>query len=93
MDLIAQHPYIKTERKVTSTGKYEIEDQRHIYLYKDKVVTEHREFPIEYVMDFSYREVANQGGLLYLHAAQGVFSYVVKTSPANFIKAYQEHFK
>lgn len=93
MNLIAQHPYIKTERKVTSTGQYEVVHQRNIYLYKDKVVTEHREFPIQYVMDFSYREITNQGGVLYLHTAQGVFTYVIKSPPNKFITAYQSHFK
>lgn len=93
MVLIAQHPYIKTERKVTSTGQYEIEHHRNIYLYKDKVVTEYREFPIQNVMDFSYREITNQGGVLYLHTAQGVFTYIVKSSPKKFILAYQNYFK
>lgn len=93
MNLIAQHPYTKTERKVTSTGQYEVEHHRTIYLYKNKVVTEHREFPIEYVTDFSYREVANQGGVLYLHSVQGVFTYIVKSSPENFIAAYRDYFK
>ena len=60
MSLIAQHPYIKTERKVTSIEQFEIEHDRIIYLYNDKVVTQNREFPIKDVMDFSYREIANQ---------------------------------
>lgn len=93
MYLIAQHPYIKTERKVTSTRQYEIEHDRCIYLYNDKVVTQNREFPIKDVMDFSYREVTNQGGILYLHTLQGVYTYIVKSSPEAFIVAYREYFK
>ena len=93
MSLIAQHPYIKTERKVTSIEQFEIEHDRIIYLYNDKVVTQNREFPIKVVMDFSYREIANQGGILYLHTLQGVYTYIVKSSPEAFIKAYRAYFK
>ena len=93
MSLIAKHPYIKTERKVTSIEQFEIEHDRIIYLYNDKVVTQNREFPIKDVMDFSYREIANQGGILYLHTLQGVYTYIVKSSPEAFITAYRAYFK
>jgi hypothetical protein len=93
MSLIAKHPYIKTERKVTSIEQFEIEHDRIIYLYNDKVVTQNREFPIKDVMDFSYREIANQGGILYLHTLQGVYTYIVKSSPEDFITAYRAYFK
>jgi len=93
MSLIAQHPYIKTERKVTSFEQFEIEHDRIIYLYTDKVVTQNREFPIKDVTDFSYREFANQGGILYLHTLQGVYTYIVKSSPESFITAYRAYFK
>ncbi len=93
MSLIAQHPYIKIERKVTSMEQLEIEHDRIIYLYTDKVVTQNRKFPIKNVMDFSYREIANQGGILYLHTLQGVYTYIVKSSPEAFITAYRAYFK
>ena len=94
MYLIAQQPYIKTERKVTSTGQYEVEHDRCIYLYHDKVVTQDREFPIKDVMDFSYREITNKSGFLYLHTLQGlVYAYIVKSSPEAFIIAYRLYFK
>lgn len=93
MNLIAQHPYFKVERTVTITEQYEVEHNRIIYLYNDKVVTQHREFPINIVMDFSYREIANQGGILYLHTLQGVYTYIVKSSPEAFINAYRDYFK
>ncbi|WP_079526448.1 hypothetical protein [Solibacillus isronensis] len=93
MNLIAQHPYFKVERTVTGTEQYEVEHNRIIYLYNDKVVTQHREFPINIVMDFSYREIAKQGGILYLHTLQGVYTYTVKSSPEAFISAYRDYFK
>lgn len=45
------------------------------------------------VMDFSYREITNQGGILYLHTIQDVYTYIVKSSPEAFIEAYKSHFK
>ena len=93
MSLIAQHPYIKVERKVIGIEQFQIEHDRIIYLYNDKVVTQYREFPIKAVMDFSYREIGNQGGILYLHTLQGVYTYIVKSSPEEFIEAYRTFFK
>ena len=93
MSLIAQHPYIKVERKVTRTEQFELVHNRILYLYTDKVVTQNRVFPIELVMDFSYRKIANQGGILYLHTLQGVYTYIVKSSPDAFITAYRAKFK
>jgi len=91
MSFIAQHPYIKVERKVTSTKKYEIEHQRNITLYADRIVTQNRIFPIGAVLDMSYRKEVNQNGLLYLHTNQGVYSYVITSSPEAFIQAYRAH--
>lgn len=93
MKLIAQHPYVKVERKVTAFQQIEVEHSRVIYLYEDKVVTQNRAFPIQIVTDFSYREIVNQGGMLYLHTLRGVYMYQVKCSPKDFIAAYKAHFK
>lgn len=93
MPLIAQHPYIKVERMLTSTSKYNMEHDRFISLYTDKVTTEHRTFPIADVIDFSYRKITTNGGILYLHSVHGVYSYTVKTSPEDFIMAFKDHFK
>lgn len=93
MKLISQHPYIKIERKVTSLEQIEIEHSRVIYLYDEKVVTQNREFPISIVTDFSYREIANHGGMLYLHTLSGLYTYQVKSSPKEFITMYKSYFK
>lgn len=93
MNLIAKHPYVKTERKLTSTMQFEVDHDRFIYLYHDKVVTKNRQFPIENVIDFSFREIKGEGGILYLHTIMGLYTYVVKTSPEKFIASYKHHFK
>lgn len=93
MRLIAEQPYIKIKREVSSIEQKEIELKRTIYLYDEKVVTEHREFPIKDLMDMSYRLIGGTGGLLYLHTSKGVFSYTVKSSPEQFVKAYKDYIK
>ncbi len=93
MCLIAQQPYVKVERQVNSTEQIDIERERTIYLYDNRVVTKHREFPIQDVFDMSFRQVAGKGGILYLHTSQGVFSYTVKSSPTNFIQLFKDHIK
>ncbi|WP_174615125.1 hypothetical protein [Virgibacillus ihumii] len=89
MKLIAKQPYIKVTRVVNSIEQKDVEEERMLYLYDEKLVTEHRQFPIQNVLDISYRTVGSNGGLLYLHTIKGVFSYTVKTSPEAFIRAFK----
>lgn len=93
MCLLATQSYIKVERKVSSIEQHEIEHEREVTLYQDRVTTEHREFPIEEVHDMSYRQFGEKGGLLYIHTIRGVFSYTVKTSPEQFIHTFKKHVK
>ncbi|UJL46295.1 hypothetical protein KFZ58_18405 [Virgibacillus sp. NKC19-16] len=93
MYLIAEQPYIKIEREVSSLEQRDIELNRTIYLYDEKVVTQHHEFPANEVFDMSYRFIGGEGGILYIHTSTGVFPYTVKSSPEAFVKAYKEHVK
>lgn len=93
MEWIARQQYVKVQREVDSIAQRDIEQERFIYLYPDSVVTKHRSFPIQDVLDMSYRKIAGEGGLLYLHTVGGVFSYTVKTSPANFVNAFRNKSK
>ncbi|WP_244986999.1 hypothetical protein [Oceanobacillus caeni] len=68
-----------------------VEHQRTIYLYDNRIVTEHREFPIKDVLDISYRFIGGDGGLLYLYTSCGVYSYIVKSSPEDFVQTCKEH--
>jgi len=89
MKLIAEQPYIKVQREVSSVEQIKIEHERTIYLYEEKVVTQNRKFPIDEVIDMSYRFIGGDGGLLYLHTTKGVFSYTVKSSPKEFVEAFK----
>lgn len=90
MRLIAQQPYIKIQREVTSIQQKDIEDERTLYLYDEKIVTARREFPIGNVIDMSYRAFGVGAGLLYIHTLSGLFTYTVKTSTEEFIHAFHK---
>ncbi|WP_068674110.1 hypothetical protein [Oceanobacillus sp. Castelsardo] len=90
MKVIAKQPYVKVERQIKSVELIRIEHRRTIYLYDNRIVTEHREFPIKDVLDISYRFIGD-GGLLYLHTSRGVYSYNVKSSPEDFVQACKKH--
>lgn len=91
MKPIEIQPYYKIERYVSSLEQKDVEDKRNLYLYDDKVVSKHREFSIEQIIDMSYREFGKTGGLLYLHTTHGVYSYNVKESPQRFINTFKKH--
>lgn len=89
-NFIASQPYIKVQREINSIQQKNVEYERIIYLYEDRLVTKHREFPIEKVFDMSFREMSGEENLLYIHTSQGVFSYTVKEDPTEFIRIYKE---
>jgi hypothetical protein len=89
MDLIAKQLYVKIIREVDGLMQKDVEEQRCLYLYTDRIVTIHREFPLGEVLDISYKEIAGRGGLLYLHTLSGVFPYIVKEDPHAFIRSFK----
>lgn len=88
MQYIAKQPYVKVIRQVSALEQKDIEEQRYMYLYEEKIVTWYREFPIENVMDISYR-FSGDKGMLYLHTLKGVYAYIIKSSPEQFIDAFK----
>lgn len=91
MAYLAAQPYIKIKREVTSTKQIDTEHDRMLYLYANRIVTEHREFPLADVIDVSSRKFGTTNGLLYIHTSSGLFSYTVKTSVEEFINIYKKH--
>ncbi|WP_042221159.1 hypothetical protein [Oceanobacillus manasiensis] len=91
MNLLATQTYFKVERKVTSIEQIDIEHERVLTLYDEKITTQNREFLMKDIMDMSYREIGDGGGLLYLHTSQGIYSYTVKESPMAFIEVYRSY--
>jgi len=93
MKLLAEQPYIKIERQVDGLRQIDIESKRTLYLYDEKVVSKHREFLIQDVTDVSYRSVGSNGGMLYVHTFKGVYSYIVKSSPMDFVNTFIDEIK
>src|SRR5690625_4157013 len=85
MTLIAKQPYYKIIRELSSVRQRDIKEEREIKLYIDKVVTRYREFPIEDVLDMSYRNFGPKGGLLYLHTIKGFFPIMLSTRQNNLL--------
>lgn len=91
MEALATHFYYKVQREINSIEQKNVEYKRTLYLYEDKLITKHREFPSDTVFDMSYRELkSGEEGTLFIHTNQGVFTYIVKSHPAEFIKAFKE---
>ncbi len=90
MGFIASHPYTKIERIVNSIEQKDIEHERTIRLYDDKITTQYREFPIEDVLDISQKKVGPVGGILYVHTKSGVFTYTIHKAADSFIQAFQQ---
>jgi hypothetical protein len=92
VEIVAEQEYVKVERKVDSINQVDVEHKRYLRLYQNKITSEHREFPIQEVLDIPFREVGSKGaGLLYLHTMRGVYTYTVKSSPMDFIEIYKQH--
>lgn len=62
MSLIAKQTYSKVVREVNSTEQKHTEQERTMYLYDDKIVTQYREFKVYDVLDISYRFIGDDGG-------------------------------
>lgn len=92
MEVLAKQEYVKVERTVNSLEQIDMEHKRLLVLYPDKIVSKHREFHINDIVDMSYREIGSKGGgLLYLHTNRGVYSYTVKSSPKHFIEIFKQY--
>lgn len=88
--ILAQQTYVKVTRTVSLSGQRNEEEERMLLLYAHKIKTKYREFSLSNVLDLSYRPVAKEGGILYIHTTQGVFSYQVYRSPVDFMDACKE---
>lgn len=87
MAKLAVQPYYKVTRKVVNNEQLTVMEEREMHLYREKIVTKHREFPIAHVVDLSYKPIGKEGGLLYLHTKQGLYTYTVASDPQSFIES------
>lgn len=90
MKWVAQLPYYKIQREIKDGEQRSITCNRLMYLYKDRVVTRHREFPIKDILDMSYRSMGGLEGMFYLYTSKGVYTYLVECDPESFIHTFKE---
>ncbi|HLQ95475.1 MAG TPA: hypothetical protein VK108_03740 [Pseudogracilibacillus sp.] len=93
MSYIMKQAYKKVIREINSIELKKITETRYLYLYKDRITTKYREFPIQEVIDLSFKKMQDGGGLLFLHTDHGVYSYHVPSSPSAFIAACKDYIK
>jgi hypothetical protein len=90
MTWVAQLPYYKIQREIRDGEQRSVTSNRLMYLYEDRIVTCHREFPIKDIFDMSYRSMGDMGGMFYLHTSKGVYAYLIECDPVRFIEAFKE---
>ncbi|RFB18374.1 hypothetical protein DZB84_05545 [Bacillus sp. HNG] len=84
MKFIASHSYIVIQRKIEWNEQKYIETHHQLRLFEDRILSSANEFQLEHVYDVSFRT-----SFLYLHTNQGVFSYLIKEDPIEFIQAFK----
>ncbi len=88
--LICSQPFMKTERRIEDNEQFTVETEEYLYLYKDRIVTPTKSFIIKDVMDVTSRSLSAYYTFLYLHTIEGVWTFVVKSSPEQFISHYHK---
>ena len=79
---------MKTERRIEDNQQFTVETEEHLYLYSDRIVTPTKSFTISDVMDVTSKPLSAYYTFLYLHTIEGVWTFVVKSSPEPFISHY-----
>ncbi|TMU85969.1 hypothetical protein FGG79_12330 [Bacillus sp. BHET2] len=79
---------MKTERRIEDNQQFTVETEEYLYLYKDRIVTPTKSFIIKDVMDVTSKPLSAYYTFLYLHTIEGVWTFVVKSSPEQFISHY-----
>ncbi|WP_100331140.1 hypothetical protein [Bacillus xiapuensis] len=86
----ATQSYKLIRREIKQGQQHIYQEEAHLHLFQDKVTTASHEFALHEVHDMSYRRFSAGFVFFYLHTIRGVFSYLVTTSPDQFIDTYQQ---
>lgn len=57
-------------------------------LTQEAIISNTRCFKLDKILDLSYKPFTNGQGFLYLHADEGVFSFVISSDPTQFIQMW-----
>lgn len=86
--MLYRHPYYCVTRSIQNGQQLYQEEECHLVLSEDKIITDQNVFDLQHVFDMSYRGTAELYGFLYLHTNKGVFSYNVKRAPDELIQTF-----
>lgn len=86
MKIIAEHDYIKVNRKVVGLKKVQQTDYRRLTLYEDCLTTKHRTFLLTDIINISARLIGGDGGLILIHTSSGMYSYTTEKIDKKFIE-------
>ncbi|MFX3673505.1 MAG: hypothetical protein ACE3JQ_03520 [Paenisporosarcina sp.] len=65
------------------------ETHHELIVTPQTVTTAKKEFPIQDVIDFSYKPFSSEAGILYLHTNQGVFPFNIHSNPQALIETFR----
>lgn len=88
--LILSLSYISVHRVVDRLEQTYQKSYHTICLFRDRITTSQRTFPLKHVFDLSYRPFSGQTGLFYLHTNEGVFTFEIEDEPEHFISLFKQ---
>ncbi|PIC70905.1 MULTISPECIES: hypothetical protein [unclassified Sporosarcina] len=88
--LIHSLSYISINRVVDRLEQTYQKSYHTICLFRDRITTSQRTFPLQHVFDLSYRPFSGQSGLFYLHTNEGVFTFEIEEEPEHFISLFKQ---
>lgn len=88
--MIYSLPYYEVIRKIDVNIQLVEEVERQLTLLEDRVTTVNDTFSLEIIYDVSFKHSKNTYKMLYLHTNRGVFSFVVKEYPGEFIQQMKQ---
>ncbi|MDW0110278.1 hypothetical protein [Sporosarcina aquimarina] len=88
-DILATLTYTVSQKTVGWIDQTISTNDCQLTLHETVIHSQHYSFPIDAVLDCSYKPFSDGSGLFYLHTNQGVRSFHVNMDPSFFLKAYQ----
>jgi len=78
--------YYVITRKIELAQQCIVEEEKKMVVYEDKIVADNRSFSLNAVLDISFKSTLNEYDILYLHTNSGIFSFLIKDNPKEFIQ-------
>jgi len=83
---MAELAYYVVTRRIEFNRQVVQEIKQSMILCSDRIMAEETVFQLEIVYDISVKKTNNLYQMLYLHTNKGVFSFIIKDDPAEFIR-------